>query len=197
MATVNDNNVVSFDVRDRKVDLVELLPQIYKPIYDFRTVANECATELEPLYNGVFKILDNQFIASCDGDTLAKWERYFNITPNGTDTIDERKFRVLAKLNDSPPYTDRYLVQRLTELCGTNGFILTRDYGNYNLLVEIALDSLANTETIKKIIGDIVPANLNVTVREYCARYTQLTQFTHDELSGYTHNDVKLGVMLE
>ena len=89
MATVNENDVVSFSVLDREVDLIELLPQIYQPIYDFRAMANGCATELEPLYNGVFKILDDQFITTCDEDTLSKWEGYFGITPNGTDTLDE------------------------------------------------------------------------------------------------------------
>lgn len=205
MVTTNENvkvvsdatdNGFEFRYYDRNINLIELLPQIYRPIKDFNAMTVVSGKELASLYEGVVKLLDNQFISTCDVETIGKWEKYFGIIPNSTDTLDDRKFRVLAKLNDSPPYTDRYLVQRLMELCGVNNFKITRDYGNYSLLIEISLNSTSKTETIKNIIRDIVPANINLTIREYRSRYTQVSQFTHDELSKYKHDEIKLGVML-
>ena len=186
-----------FVYEDREIALIDLLPLVYHPIQDFKSMTNTCGRELSELYSGVTYILESQFISDASPEILAKWEKYLGVTPNGTDTLEERRFRVLAKLNDSPPYTDKYLVNKLTELCGTDNFRITRDYSNYNLTIELSLDSLANTETVRKLVRDIIPANLVLTVKEYHARYNEVGQFTHEELTAYTYDEIAHAAMLD
>lgn len=185
----------SHDGRD--IALLDSLPLIYHPIQDFRAMTNTCGMELSEVYSGIRYILDNQFISGASEATLAKWEKYLRVTPNGTDTLEERRFRILAKLNDLPPYTDKYLEAKLTELCGSDNFHITRDYSNFKITIELSLDSLANTETVESIIRSIIPANLDLTITWYRMRNYEVAKFTHEELAKYTQDEIKYGYPLE
>ena len=95
-------------------------------------------------------------------------------------------------MNDNPPYTDRYLVNKLTELCGsTENFRIVRDYLNYKLTIEISLNSMANTETVAEIVRSIIPANLELTVKMLRARHYELEPYTHEYLGNYTQDQIK------
>lgn len=186
-----------FTYDEREINLLESLPQIYKPIYDFRGMCNSSGMELSKLYGRIHDILEDQFVNTCSEYVLAKWEKHLGITPNGTDTIDERRFRVLARLNDAPPYTDKYLEKRLNELCGEGYWRIHRDYDVYMLIVEVSLDSEANTETVLDMVRDIIPANLELEVRNYRSRHSELTAFTHEQLAAYTQDEIKYAEMFK
>jgi uncharacterized protein YmfQ (DUF2313 family) len=193
---VTDNGL-SFVYDEREVNLLDLLPQIYKPIYDFRALANSSTSELSKLYRKLSNIVNDQFIKSCSEETITKWERYLNLIPNGGDTLEERKFRVLTRLNDSPPYTDRYLEKRLNELCGKGYWRVHKDYDVYMLTIEVSLDSEANTETVINMVRDIIPANIELVVRNYRSRHSELANLTHEELASYTQDGIKYAEMFK
>lgn len=203
MATVNENSVnegvvvntesenFTFAYDDRDVCLVEYLPELLRPIYDFKALSNSAGIELSELYKKVRTILEDQFINTASIDVIAKWERYLNLTPNATDTLEERRFRILAKLGNKPPYTDKYLENRLNELCGVDHWRIFRDYNTYSLTVQLSADSESNTETVASLLQTLIPANLTLTVENYRTRHSELTRFTHAELRAYTHDAIK------
>lgn len=186
-----ETDTYKFEYDGREVSLIELLPEILKPIEDFKVICNECAVELKRLYENIKQTLDDQFVESASKSTISKYENRFGIIPNATDTLDERRFRVLSKLNDVPPYTDAYLENKLNELCGEDNWRIYKDYSSYSLLIELSLESLANTDTVTSLVKQIVPANLNLTVRPYRMRYNELSEYTHDYLSAYTSDQIK------
>lgn len=188
---------VKFTYDEREVCLLDLLPQIYHPIYDYQAMCNESSGEVKSLFSRVTNILSDQFIESASKDVISKWEKYLRIIPNGTDTLDERRFRIIAKLNDRPPYTDQYLVNKLNELCGEGYYRISRDYPNYKLLIEISLNSVANTDTVMEIIRAIIPANIELEIRTFRSRHSQVAKFTHDQLAEHTHDWIALSENLE
>lgn len=190
MATVND---FKFTHDEREINLGDLLPQIYKSIYDFKSLCNASGFELSKLYERVRSILNDQFIETCSLDTIARWEKYLKITPSGTDTIEERRFRVLTNLKDIPPYTERYLGAKLTELLGEGNWRINRHYNDYLIVVEVATDSIVNKETISKFVRSVTPANMEVMVIDFTSTHQRLSSFTHAELSAYTHNELENG----
>ena len=100
-------------------------------------------------------------------------------------------------MNDSPPYTDKYLEKRLNELCGEGYWRVHRDYDVYRLIVEVSLDSVANTETVLTMVREIIPANMELDVRNYRSRHSELVVFTHDQLAAYTQDDIKYAEMFK
>lgn len=187
----------TFKYDEREICLLDSLPQIYHPISDFRAMSNVSGEEVSELYKGVTYITANAFINTSSDAILSKWEKYLKITPNGTDTLDERRFRILAKLNDFPPYTDHYLVKKLTDLCGADNFRITREYDKYKILVEVSLDSIANTDSVMELVKSIIPANLELTVRVLRARHNELEGFTHEYLANYTQDQITYREALE
>lgn len=184
-----DNTKFTHD--EREICLFDHLPEIYQRIHDFRAMANVSCSEIKPLYDGLDLILNDIFIESASSEILARWERYLKITPNATDTLEERRFRILAKLNDSPPYTDAYLEKRLNELCGEDGYRILRDYDQYQIVIQLSAGSPSNTVSVANIVREIIPANMMLTVQEYRTRHSELEKYTHEQLAVYTHDDIK------
>jgi hypothetical protein len=141
--------------------------------------------------------LNDQFISTASEEVIAKWEKYLDITPNGTDTLDERRFRIHVELNDTPPYTDKYLINKLDNLCGKGLWRWHRDYNEYTLVIEVSLESVANTESVINMVRNIIPANINLVVRNYRSRHSELGAFTHEELTTYTHDEIKYAEMFK
>lgn len=180
-----------FDYDEREVNLSNLLPQIYKQIADYRAMVNSSGREVHKLYEKLTESFNNQFISTSSLESIRKWEERFGITPNGTDTLEERRFRVLAKFTDFPPYTERYLIDRLNDLCGVGNWRMFTDYESYRLVVQITLESLANNETVLNVVRSIIPANLELDVQRFRVRYSELNEYTHSELGEYTQEELK------
>lgn len=183
-------NNFSFVHDERDITLINRLPPVLQPIYDFRGMCDSSGYELRDLYLGVNGIFNDQFIQTASSEVLAKWEAYCGIIPNATDTLEERRFRILTKLNDAPPYTDHYLENRLNELCGEGYWRIVRDYNRYSIVVELSMESLVNTETVMKMVKDIIPANLELTVQHYKARHYEVGEYTHEQLAAYSHQAI-------
>lgn len=190
-SSVNNVDDYIFEYDEREVNLSELLPQVYKQISDYRAMVNSSGRELHKLYEKLTESFNNQFISTSSLEAIRKWENRFGITPRGTDTLEERRFRVLAKLSDFPPYTEQYLVKRLNDLCGVGNWRMFTDYESYRLVVQITLESLANNETVLNVVREIVPANLEIDIQRFRVRYSELGVYTHSQMAAHTHEELK------
>lgn len=190
------NDAYRFEYDEREICPLDSLPEILKPIKNFKALCDEYGVELESLYTRVKKVLDDQFINTASEEIIARWESYLEIIPKTTDTLDERRFRIMVLLTDDPPYTDLYLSKWLDALVGHN-YRIVRDYNNYTLSVELSADSLTNTTTIQEKLTQIIPANMKVNVSQYRTRHYELGKYTHAELAAYTQDELKYASMFE
>ncbi len=111
----------------------------------------------------VFK--DNQFIYTCDKNGIANFERLLGIQAMASETLDFRIARVLARWNDTVPYTFRVLIAKLNALCGEGNYILTTNFNEYELSIEVTLKEKGQVAELEYLIGYMLPANLLVTLR--------------------------------
>ena len=93
--------------------------------------------EIKAIYDAEEKVgqqLENE-IRDRDLDTcirtsteygIARREKILKIQPQNTDSLEDRKFRVLTKWYDDCPYTNQDLINRLDNLLGN---------GNYTLVI--------------------------------------------------------------
>ena len=183
--------IADFVYDGRTISPIKYLPELLQPIQDFQGLNDAYKAELKDLYEACAALFDDQFISTASETILAKWENHLGILPNATDTLDERRFRILAKLNDTPPYTERYLKNKLVELCSDGEFELEIDIPNYTVSVGVTVNSLANTDTIYAWLRELLPANLLLSVYQLMARHYELTKYTHEELAQYTHDQIK------
>ena len=99
-----------------------------------------------------------------DADACSRWENILNITALGTDTLADRRFRILARINDDIPYTYKQLEIMIANLCGSDGYSLELQNATYTLTVLIALAAQKQFNEVEKLLKRVVPANIIIAI---------------------------------
>lgn len=175
--------------------LNEYLPSILLKTYEFPLLCDTEQPEIDRLHNAADAVLDAQFISTAGENAIARYEKIFDITPMNTDTLDERRFRVLAKINAQLPFSVRRLRQQLATLCGDDGYKLELDGGKYTLTVKVALTAKRNQQAVEELLADIAPANLVCRTALLYNQHADLTRFTHAQLALLTHFEIREEVL--
>lgn len=113
------------------------------------------------LYLLLNKAKNNQFIAYADEDGIYAYEQLFQIVADPeTETLEERRFRLLNRIQTLSYYTMIYLRQKLDSLFGKNNYEIEIDYLNYTLYIKSNVsNSFIYKESIATI-NKIKPANI-------------------------------------
>jgi hypothetical protein len=113
------------------------------------------------LYLLLNKAKNNQFIAYADEDGIYAYEQLFQIVADPeTETLEERRFKLLNRIQTLSYYTMIYLRQKLDSLFGKNNYEIEMDYLNYTLYIKSnASNSFIYKESIATI-NKIKPANI-------------------------------------
>lgn len=139
-------------------------------------------------------VMNNQFVTQANEDGVARYEHILGITPKATYTLDERKFNILARMNESLPYTMKQLHNSLGSLCGEDGYTLKLDHGTYTLVVKLGLANENNVQAVVELLDKMTPANIVKKVMLFNTHLI-LTDFTHEQLSAFTHKELREAVI--
>ena len=175
--------------------LQDYLPPILLRTYEFPLLCDTEQPEIDRLHDAADAVLDAQFISTAGETAIARYEKIFGITPMDTDTLAERRFKVLAKINAQLPFSVRRLRQQLETLCGADGYKLELDGGRYTLTVKVALTAKRNQQAVEELLADIVPANMVCTTSLLYNQHADLTRFTHAQLALLTHFEIREEVL--
>lgn len=171
------------------------LPPILLKTYEFPLLCDTEQREFDRLNTAVDEVLDAQFVSTAGERGIERYEQIFSIVPQDTDTLDERRFRVLAKINAQLPFSIRRLRQQLATLCGEDGYRMEIDGGRYMLTVKVALTAKRNQQAVEELLADIVPANMVCTTSLLYNQHADLTRFTHAQLALLTHFEIREEVL--
>ena len=105
---------------DRK--LINYLPYVVRDYAEFKGISEAEQPEFESAWDSSDDLLNNQFISTAGNLGLSRWEKILGITPKGTDTLEDRRFRILTRLNEELPYTLPQLRNILETLCGSGNY---------------------------------------------------------------------------
>lgn len=175
--------------------LNEYLPSILLKTYEFPLLCDTEQREFDRLNTAVDEVLDAQFVSTAGERGIERYEQIFSIVPQDTDTLDERRFRVLAKINAQLPFSVRRLRQQLATLCGEDGYRMEIDGGRYTLTVKVALTAKRNQQAVEELLANIVPANMVCTTSLLYNQHADLTRFTHAQLALLTHFEIREEVL--
>ena len=122
---------------------------------------------------------------------IARREKILNITVQDTDTLEERRFRVKTKWNDTYPYTYMDLMQRLDTLLGKDTYTIALDTDNMEMYCVLELKAEKMYDAFVKMVEEIVPLNITLEFKIRYTQYKELKQFTYKELSKYTYAQIR------
>lgn len=171
--------------------MMDYLPPVFWKIREFSALMAAEQPEIESAWEAADDLLDNQFIASSGELGVSRWEMILGVSPKATQTLDERKFAVLARLNSRLPYTITELKKQLSALCGEDGYSVEPDYDDYILRVELALTAKNNYTAAEALLSELAPANLTLRVGLKYNRHLTFAGWAHGEMSTYTHYNLR------
>lgn len=142
-------------------EMLELLPPWYREVLDYQQI---CQTEqqfFEALAQEISAVADNFFFQTMDAGAVSQWEQILGITPNlTTESLQFRQARLVNRISTRPPYTVRFLYEKLDELIGPGQWTVTMDYPNYTLYVESSAENQQYATEVAYTINAIKPAHI-------------------------------------
>lgn len=175
--------------------LIEYLPPILRGVREYE-VALDIAEqpEYEIAWPEAQRLKDNQFVHTMDAYGVGRWERMLGLVRKASDTLEDRRFRILVQLNVTLPYTMQRLRETLDSLVGS-GYALALDHNEYTLTVRVALAARAQMEAVEAVLHRMVPANIVIDLSLMYNKHEQLRPYTHAQLAAYTHEQLRSEVM--
>jgi len=135
--------------------------------------------------------MDEQFISTAKAYGVARLEKIVGITSKATDTLEERKFRVLAKYNEDVPYTVPKLKELLTTLCGSDGYTLEINSNDFTLKVKVELTSKKNKDAVSELVERVTPVNMLISVELMYNQWQTATSLTWGDASKTTWQELR------
>jgi hypothetical protein len=160
-------------------------------IKEFESIGAVEDGELKKVNDELQNLISDQFIQTATEKGVARREKMLSIVPFADDTLESRRFRVLSKWGDSLPYTYRSMFERLTQLCGKDGFSINLNSNEYTLVVKVELTVKRMEEEARNLLRKMAPANLIVTVELRYRQHKELKRYTHAQLRAFRHRELR------
>lgn len=148
----------------RDVNVNSYLPPVVKEAREFKQIAKSENPEFNLTWDKVEIVWNNQYIMDCTVEGVIRWERIIGITPKSTDSLYDRKIRIITYINQTLPFTMRTLKMYLLPICGEGNYDVDLDLET-NVLT-ITLNSIAERqmEDIQFLLDQMIPANLIINL---------------------------------
>ncbi len=173
------------------VDTLGYLPPVLSVLREFKTLANIVDPELDLLWTEIENAFKDQYIDDATENGVERFESMLNIVPKATETIEDRKFKISTVWNEQLPYTHKSLIQRLNKLCGEDGYTLEITTLDYTVKVRIELVVKNQFDAVDSLLERIVPLNMIIDLDLRYNQHSTLANFTHAQLSAYTHKQLR------
>ena len=148
-------------------------------------------SEIEAINNTHNQLVDNRYIVSCDETGIQHFEKLLGVTPLGDDTLDDRKLRCIAKWNQVLPYNYTVLNNKLSALCGKDGYSIEMDFAAQSIVVKLALGVKNQFTIVKNVVSEMVPCNIITDVAVMFNTHERLSAYTHEQLSVRTYAQMR------
>lgn len=173
----------------REIDLAGYLPPVLQNIREMHAVMSTETPEIQALWQACEGCMNNQFVSEATEKGIARREKMLNITPYATDTLEDRRFRVLARYNEARPYTRKSLAVMLSALCGDFGYEL--GVKNFIVTVKLAYDFKRYDNAVKELLERVLPLNMAYSVLVVYDGWQRLENSTWGDLRVYTWDDAR------
>lgn len=139
----------------------ELFPSVYDGVLEISVLAETDDVLLDQALAQLEQAQLNQFILTADEETIEVYEKMFSILANpATESLEFRRERILNRMSLQPPFTMRWLQNKLDEIIGVGKWNAYVDYANRTLYVESFVVNQLWFNELRITINRIKPCNL-------------------------------------
>lgn len=151
----------------RDINTIEYLPEFVREFREIQIVTAVEDKELVSINQDVETVKKNQFIMSTDCTGISRFEKLLGIVPSKSESLESRQLKVLSKWRDDIPYTYKWLVEKLDELCGMGNYVVKCEFDKYKLEIVLVKPKSEDVIYLVKVLEQHIPCNiLNVVTKE-------------------------------
>lgn len=144
--------------------LLEYLPPFLREYYEFKQLCKSGDIEVSSIDKAVDWNFDSAFISDCDATVLSKYERLLGIIPTSSQSIENRRNKVLLQWNTVASMTLSQFISKLQEYCGKdNIYVDTSREQFYQLVLWLNIHKV-DVPIIKDFVDTWLPMNVNYTL---------------------------------
>lgn len=148
-------------MQGRVVKMKRYFPRFYDGYVEIDAIIDTEDKAFEEIGVNFRRAINNQFIKLADEAGISAYEVLFDVIADpSTETLEERRDRLLNRVSVIPYYTTIFLRNRLDSLIGAGLYNLIIDYDNYTLYLESAVKNQLYYNEIAVLMSNIKPCNI-------------------------------------
>jgi hypothetical protein len=137
------------------------VPQIYKGFTEMEALIAVEDNILDAAENEKKNLEDKQYVLTANEYGIEQYEDMLDIIPNpAAEPLQFRRDRIINRLSMTPPFTFRFLKNKLDEIIGVGKWKAYIDFSTYTLYVESSADNQIWFEEILITMTNLKPANI-------------------------------------
>lgn len=177
----------------REVNLVSYLPPLMAKFKEIAITLEAENSEFTLIWNTADRILQNEFIETADEYGISRFEKMLNILPYNTDTLEDRRFRILTMYNTNTACTQKVLENMLDSLCGKGKWKCNLSVQTFTVSIKVALESISQKNSIEEFLKQFLPCNLIYNISLIFTLWRHTKPFRWNEMSAFTWNQLEGG----
>lgn len=150
----------------KEVDLLSYWMPVLRQLKEFKEIAKAEEPELRYLLEACDSAISNFFIPTANEQGISRFESMLGIFPDEGADLETRRLSVLTAWAGKEVYTEGWLYNRLSSLCGGEVSIIPHsDEYSVDIAVECGVRGIV--EILLDLLADTLPCNLVYTLKTY------------------------------
>lgn len=141
--------------------LNSFVPTVYEGVIEMSDIMNAEDNIMDTARTEMSSAFANTFVLTADESGVIMFEKMLSIVADPmTQDLEFRRQRIINRLSMSPPFTYRFLKQKLDEIIGPGAWTAYIDFDNYTLYVESSATNQNWYSEMEFTINRIKPCNI-------------------------------------
>lgn len=156
---------------EREADLLSHYPYYFLENQEINAICDALNPEFNLFISRARKALNNLLPGTADEDGIERYETWLELETDPSKPLEERRGQVLAKLNETLPYTEIRLQKILAAIVGWDHFTYKRD----GAFVEVEIDDTVIDKwvSVYDMLQRVLPLNLHFKLNSETSRNEQ------------------------
>lgn len=157
----------------KELSVLDWADDVLKDYVEYEEIAAAEDPQFKKLYEFIAEWNNNIYPKTANEKGISLFEQLLNITPLPNEDLEDRRYRVIAKLNAKLPYTEIQLRRILGGILGYDGFTLTVK----DLILTLSLAERNNNkiQIIFELLKEIVPVNILIVIHQFIKKRLQIS----------------------
>ncbi|MGN7478940.1 putative phage tail protein [Solibacillus silvestris] len=174
----------------KNVDVMSYLPPVLQDYKELKEIAAMENPILNALWQKIDDELNNQFVVTVNREGATRYENMLKLNRLASDTLDVRRFRILAKYNNQAPYTRITLMQILDNVLGEDNYELTISNSEKFIKIRINLTLSSMVDSVNLLLEQITPQNLVLDISPMYYLYSDIDHVPYKALKKYQYYEL-------